>query len=94
MYTLSDKGEFNEASVDGLTLTKGGDPVELTDDQVARLKAVGVKVQESGGSDTRLDELSLEALKVMANQRGLPVSGNKADLVERIEDDNNNNEGV
>lgn len=44
-YVLEDKN-FSEATVDGITLVVGGKPQELTDDQVKRLKDVGVKLKE------------------------------------------------
>lgn len=45
-YVMDEKQDHGEATVDGITLTIGGDPQEFDDDQVKRLKDIGVKVKE------------------------------------------------
>jgi hypothetical protein len=45
-YTMEDKQSHGEATVDGITLVVGGEPQELDDDQIKRLKDAGVKVKQ------------------------------------------------
>jgi hypothetical protein len=52
-YVLTDSpGNPQLASVDDLTLDKGGEPVELTDDQAKRLRSVGVHLTDPTAKTT------------------------------------------
>jgi hypothetical protein len=44
------------ARIDGLVLNRGGDAVELMEEQVKRLKDAGAKLEETRGKSSRKQE--------------------------------------
>lgn len=84
MYVMDPKGPHTEASVDEISVVVGGPPVELTEDQLARLADTGVKMVPADAD--AIEDASLDALRSMAAARGLPVSGTKSELMDRIQE--------
>lgn len=58
-------------------------------DSDTRLSDDGARAQESDGTGIDYEAASLLELQEEARRRGLPSSGTKADLRERLEDDDN-----
>lgn len=98
-YVLTrSRGNVQEAEVDGIRLSQGGEPVELTDDQLKRLRAAGAKVSEQEAED--YSALSKDDLEKEAASRGLEVEGSgadgnvvKDDLVSALEESDERGEG-
>lgn len=91
MYALT---KPREAMVDDISLTNvehGGDPVELTEDQVKRLRAAGAKLKgvedDEGQTSEDYGDMTNEQLQDELRERELPVSGAKPELVQRLKDD-------
>lgn len=58
-YTIAENSPFGVASVDDKTLRAGGAPVQLTKDQVERVKSTGVQLDTV--SKTEVEKAKAEA---------------------------------
>lgn len=65
-----------EATVDGISLTKGDidNPTDLTDDQISRLEAAGAKFQSLEEGEDPIEALKGEALEDAFTNAGLNSS--------------------
>jgi hypothetical protein len=99
-YTLADSNANTPtAIVDDLVLHRGGDPVDLTDEQASRLRAAGVNLRKQGDGDGEdyegwpKGDLEAEATRRSLAIAGTGTNGNVvvSDLVAALKADDNDN---
>ena len=75
-YTIAEDSEFQSGMVDEVEVTAGGLPVELTEDQVTRLKEAGVTLetvtQRDADKAQREADVAAEAKAQARIDAGLP----------------------
>ena len=61
----------------------------MNDDVLTVLKEEAEEVKEEAENKTNYDDMKVTELKEVLKEMGLPVSGKKADLIERIKESEN-----
>ena len=64
-------------------------PIEEVKEETEEVKEETEEVKEETENKTNYDDMKVTELKEVLKEKGLPVSGKKADLIERIKESEN-----
>ena len=64
-------------------------PIEEVKEETEEVKEEAEEVKEEAENKTNYDDMKVTELKEVLKEMGLPVSGKKADLIERIKESEN-----